>query len=66
MPLYIVLYSGYMEVVKLLLEKGADITIISNNRWILLNLILSYSYIKVVKLLIEIPNINTSKIDYLN
>jgi ankyrin repeat protein len=45
--------KSYIEVVKLLLEQGADITVASNRAWISLNLASSKGYFEVVKLLLE-------------
>ena len=42
------LYNGYINVIKLLLEKGANITIINTNREILLNLALDNKYINII------------------
>ena len=45
--------GGYIEVVTLLLKKGADFIVPNNNSWILLNLAVSNSHLEVVKLLLR-------------
>ncbi|KAH7205171.1 uncharacterized protein BKA55DRAFT_530783 [Fusarium redolens] len=47
------LSSGYVEVVKMLLEKGADIITANNYRVIPLNAASSGSHVEVVKILLE-------------
>ena len=45
--------NGHIEVVKLLLEKGADITIASDSGWTPLNSASDNGHLAVVKLLLE-------------
>jgi ankyrin repeat protein len=45
--------NNYIEIVKLLLEQGADITVASNKGWTPLKLVLDSGYVEVVKLLLE-------------
>ena len=56
--------KGHIKVVKLLLEKGADLTVPNNNGWTPLYAAASKGYMQVVKLLLEkdadttVPNNN--------
>ncbi|KAH8816506.1 hypothetical protein F5884DRAFT_896275 [Xylogone sp. PMI_703] len=52
-PLLSAAAEGHIGVVKLLLENGADITILSNRRWTPLHLASYNGHIEVVKLLLE-------------
>ncbi|KAK1991098.1 putative histone-lysine N-methyltransferase, H3 lysine-9 specific, partial [Colletotrichum falcatum] len=56
--------NGYLEVVKLLVDKGADVTVSNENGWTPLNAASSNGYLEVVKLLVDkgaditVPNDN--------
>jgi len=45
--------EGHVDVVRLLLEKGADVAVANSNGWTPLNLAASNGYIDVVRLLLE-------------
>ena len=53
MPVYIALDNGYVEIIKLLLDRRANTIILDNNGNILVYIALLNSYIKLVKLLLK-------------
>ena len=51
--LNVVVYSGYLKVIKLLLDKGIDVFVINVNGSTSLNVVVISEYLKEVKLLLD-------------
>jgi ankyrin repeat protein len=52
-PLSVAAEHGYLEIVMLLLEKGADVTVRNKDGWTLLNLAVNRGHIEVIELLLK-------------